>query len=124
MERANELSGIVIKKAFTIHSELGPGLLESAYEKCLFYELDSIGLSVKKQIEIPLIYKNISMGTGYRADLIVEDKLILEIKSVDAIINLHVAQTLTYLKLSRIKLGLILNFNVFNMRDGIKRIIR
>lgn len=95
MERENELSGIVIKKAYSIHSELGPGLLESAYEKCLFYELDSMGLSVKKQIEIPLIYKNISMGAGYRADLIVEDKLILEIKSVDAIINLHIAQTLT-----------------------------
>lgn len=121
---SNELSGIVINKAFKVHQVLGPGLLESAYEKCLMYELSKAGLEVSRQQEIPLIYERIKIDCSYRADLIVNNELLIELKSVPFIIDIHVAQTLTYLRLSGIKLGLIINFNTINLKQGIKRVIR
>jgi GxxExxY protein len=120
----NELSGIVINKAFKVHQVLGPGLLESAYEKCLMYELSKAGLEVSRQQEIPLIYERIKIDCSYRADLIVNNEVLIELKSVPFIIDIHVAQTLTYLRLSGIKLGLIINFNTINLKQGIKRVIR
>ncbi|MCF8284600.1 MAG: GxxExxY protein [Sphingobacteriales bacterium] len=121
---SNELSGIVINKAFKVHQVLGPGLLESAYEKCLMYELSKAGLEVSRQQEIPLIYERIKIDCSYRADLIVNNEVLIELKSVPFIIDIHVAQTLTYLRLSGIKLGLIINFNTINLKQGIKRVIR
>ncbi len=108
----NELSKIVIGYAIKVHKSLGPGLLESAYEECLFYELNKNGLYVERQKPIPLIYEEVKLDVGYRIDLMVENKLILELKSVDALNEVHLAQILTYLKLSNCKLGLLINFNV------------
>ena len=123
MEELNKLSEKILKCAFTVHNALGPGLLESAYEECLFYELKCAGLTVEKQKALPLIYKEIHLETGYRIDLIVNKQIVLEIKSVEAITDIHVAQVLTYLKLSKCKLGLLLNFNVPSLKLGIKRLI-
>ena len=108
----NELSRIVFDCALKVHQSLGPGLLESAYEECLFYELKKIGLSVEKQKALPLIYEEVKLDVGYRLDIIVENKLIIEIKSVEALNDVHFAQLLTYLKLTNCKLGLLINFNV------------
>jgi GxxExxY protein len=118
----NLLSSVVIGRAFNVHSALGPGLLESTYEVCLCYELAKIGLKVEKQKPLPLVYQEIKLECGYRVDIMVEHKLILEIKSVEAINDIHLAQLLTYLRLSNCKLGLLLNFNVLHMKDGIKRV--
>jgi len=96
-------------------------LLESAYEECLFYELINKGLNVKKQLALPLVYKEIKLDAGYRIDLLVENKVIIEIKSVDAIADIHKAQLMTYMKLANIKLGLLINFNVTRLKDGIVR---
>jgi GxxExxY protein len=123
MEELNKLSEKILKCAFTVHNALGPGLLESAYEECLFYELKCAGLTVEKQKALPLIYKEIHLETGYRIDLIVNKQIVLEIKSVEAIADIHVAQALTYLKLSKCKLGLLLNFNVPSLKLGIKRLV-
>ena len=113
----------ILDCAFQVHSSLGPGLLESAYESCLYYELTQIGLKVEKQKALPLVYKEVKLDAGYRIDLIVEDKIIIEIKSVDFLSDVHLAQILTYLKLSHCKLGLLANFNVRHLKDGIKRVI-
>ena len=102
---------------------MGPGLLESAYEECLFYELNENNLFVEKQKPMPLIYKEVKLDCGYRIDLMVARKLILEIKSVEALNDVHLAQVLTYMKLSKCKLGLLINFNVKYLKDGIKRVI-
>ncbi len=123
MERENVLSRIILNAAFKVHTELGPGLLESVYEKCLFLELCELGLSVERQKEIPIIYKQSKIDNGFRADLIVEDKVIIELKSIDSIAYVHVSQVLTYLKFAKIKLGLLLNFNVAHLKQGIKRIV-
>jgi GxxExxY protein len=109
----NELSNIIIGCAIKVHSKLGPGLLESAYEECLFYELIKNNLKTEKQKPLPLIYDDIHLEAGYRVDLLIENKVIIEIKSVEAINDIHLAQILIYLRLSRCKLGLLLNFNVF-----------
>jgi GxxExxY protein len=109
--------------SFRIHSDLGPGLLESAYEECLFYELKNLGLLVRKQVPMPLMYKEIKLDAGYRVDLLLEESIIVEIKSVDALCDIHLAQILTYLKLSKCTLGLLINFNVSHLKDGIKRIV-
>lgn len=109
--------------AFAIHTALGPGLLESAYEECLYYELQQNGLNVEKQKPLPLIYKEVHMDAGYRVDLFVERKIIVEIKSVEALTDVHTAQVLTYLKLSGCKLALLVNFNVRHLKNGIKRLI-
>ena len=119
----NELSKIIIGLGIEIHTELGPGLLESAYEECLFYELKKSGFKVEKQKALPLIYKEINLKVGYRMDLLVEDKVVIEIKTVRALNDVHLAQTLTYLKLSKCKLGLLMNFNVYRLKDGIKRVV-
>lgn len=113
----------ILDSSFQVHSTLGPGLLESAYEECLFYELIQIGLRVEKQKALPLVYKEIKLEAGYRIDLIVENSIIIEVKAVDSLSDIHLAQILTYLKLSNCKLGLLINFNVRHLKDGIKRVI-
>lgn len=119
----NELSGIVFNCALKVHQTLGPGLLESAYEECLFYELKKTGLEIQKQKPLPLIYEEVKLDVGYRLDIIVENKLILEIKSVDTLNDIHFAQLLTYLKLTNCKLGLLINFNVVLIKNGIRRVV-
>ncbi len=118
----NEISQKIIGCAIEVHKVLGPGLLESAYQECLLYELEKSGLNVQKQKPLPLIYKDMKLETGYRLDLIVENKVIIEIKSVETINDIHVAQLLTYLKLSGCRLGLLMNFNVLRIVDGMKRL--
>ena len=113
----------VLDCSFNIHSTLGPGLLESAYEECLFYEILQSGIKVEKQIPLPLIYKEVKLDTGYRVDLLVENKILVEIKSVESLADIHLAQILTYMKLSGCKLGLLVNFNVAPLKAGIKRVI-
>ena len=119
----NELSRIVFDSALKVHQSLGPGLLESAYEECLFYELKKSGLYVEKQKALPLIYEDVKLDVGYRIDIIIENKVILEIKSVEALNDLHFAQILTYLKLTNCKLGMLINFNVTLIKNGIKRVV-
>ncbi|MBP4139532.1 GxxExxY protein [Flavobacterium geliluteum] len=119
----NELSRIVFNCALKVHQSLGPGLLENAYEECLFYELKKLGLEIEKQRPLPLFYEEVKLDIGYRLDIIVENKLILEIKSVDALNEVHFAQLLTYLKLTNCKLGLLINFNVALIKNGIRRIV-
>jgi len=109
--------------SFKVHSALGPGLLESSYEECLFYELKQQGLFVEKQKSLPLEYKEVRLEIGYRIDLLIEKSVIVEIKSVEAFNEIHFAQILTYLKLSGCKLGLLVNFNVRHLKEGIKRVI-
>jgi len=119
----NELAKIVFELGLKVHKNLGPGLLESSYEECLFYEINKLGIKVEKQKALPLIYEEVKLDIGYRIDLIVENKLIIEIKSVEALNDLHMAQTLTYLKLSNCKLGLLINFNSVLFKNGVKRVI-
>ncbi|MDD3320037.1 MAG: GxxExxY protein [Paludibacter sp.] len=119
----NQISEKVIGCAILVHKALGPGLLESAYQECLFFELKEVGLKVEKQKPLPLIYKDVKLDVGYRLDLIVEEKVIIELKSVETLNDIHVAQMITYLKLSGCKLGLLLNFNVLRLIDGLKRIV-
>jgi GxxExxY protein len=118
----NELSKIVFNCALKVHQNLGPGLLESAYEECLFYELMKMGLDIQKQKALPLVYEEVKLDIGYRIDIIIENKLILEIKSVEALNDIHFAQLLTYLKLTNCKLGMLINFNVLLIKNGIKRV--
>jgi len=117
----NELSGAVIDAAMEVHSALGPGLLESAYEACLKHELILRGMKALNQVVLPITYKGIAIDNGYRIDLLVEDRLIVELKSTDRILPIHEAQLLSYLKMSNKKIGLILNFNVPRLKHGIKR---
>lgn len=119
----NELSHIIIGIAIDIHNALGPGLLESAYRECLFYKLRKEGLKVEKEKAMPLVYEDVKLDCGYRIDLLVEDKLVIEIKSVEELNDIHLAQTLTYLKLGNYKLGLLINFNVTLIKYGVKRVV-
>lgn len=119
----DEISRIVFDSALKVHKALGPGLLESSYEECLFYELKKTGLKVEKQKPLPLIYEEVKLEVGYRIDIVIEDKFIVEIKSVEALNEVHLAQLLTYLKLSDCKLGLLINFNVKLLKDGVRRVI-
>ena len=119
----NEVSGQIVDAALKVHTALGPGLLESAYEGCLKYELSKRGLRVESQVTLPVVYDNQRIDLGYRLDLLVEDAVIVELKSVGSISDLHKAQILSYLKLSKRKLGLLLNFNVERMKDGIHRFV-
>ena len=119
----NTITKIVIGRAIEVHKHLGPGLLESTYEHCLYYELIQAQLEVQRQLGLPLVYKQITVELGYRMDMLVEKAVIVEVKSVEAIADLHIAQTLTYLRLSGAEVGLILNFNVSKMKNGIKRLI-
>ena len=119
----NELSHRIIGLSIEVHNSLGPGLLESAYKECLFYKLRKSGLFTEKEKPIPLIFEEIKLECGYRVDLLVEHKVIVEIKSVEALNDIHLAQTLTYLRLGNYKLGLLINFNVVLLKDGIMRIV-
>lgn len=119
----NELSSKIIGACIEVHKQLGPGLLESTYEVCLAHELKMMGLEVKQQLPLPVIYKEIKLNAGYRIDLIVENKVIIEIKSVECLAPIHTAQILTYLKLKDIKLGLLINFNSVRLVDGLRRIV-
>jgi GxxExxY protein len=119
----NEISEKIIGCAIEVHKSLGPGLLESAYLESLFYELQQAGLTVEKQKALPLIYKEVKLDAGYRLDLIVEGKVIIEVKSIEALNDIHTAQVLTYLKLSGCKLGLLMNFNVLRLVEGLKRLV-
>ena len=124
MQLENDLATKVIGAAITIHKSLGPGLLESAYKECLYYELVKGSLFVEKEKPLPLVYEEVKLDCGYRLDLVVENKLIVEIKAVEALNDIHLAQVLTYLKVSGCKLGLLINFNVIKVKDGIRRIIK
>ena len=118
-----DLTGTVLMYGIEVHKALGPGLLESVYETCLEFELKKAGLKVERQKPLPIIYKDITLDASYRIDLVVEDRLLLELKSVQEILPIHISQTLTYLKLSGIRLGLLMNFNVQFLHTGIKRLI-
>jgi GxxExxY protein len=122
-ERLNALSGKVIELAIRVHSELGPGMLESAYHSCLLYELLEAGLIAESQIKLPLNYRGKHIDAGYRVDLLVERSVVVEIKAVDRLIPVHEAQLLSYLRMLDLRLGLLINFNCRLLRDGIKRIV-
>lgn len=122
MER-DALTGKVIGFGIEVHHETGPGLLESAYEECLAYELKTAGLKYARQLELPVKYKGILLDCGYRIDLLVEDSLIIELKAVERLLPIHEAQVLTYMKLSGIRKGLLMNFNVSLLKDGVKRFV-
>lgn len=119
----NELTGRVIGCAIDVHRELGPGLLESTYERCLAHELDQSGIKFQTQYPIPVLYRGLHIDCGYRLDVFVEDQLIVELKSVESLQKIHEAQLLTHMKLSQVKLGLLINFNVNQLRDGIRRLV-
>ncbi|HAW20398.1 MAG TPA: GxxExxY protein [Flavobacteriales bacterium] len=119
----NEIGTLVLNAAIKVHRSLGPGLLESSYQECLYYELKKSGLVVEKEKALPLVYQEVKLDIGYRIDLLVENKVVIEIKAVENIMDVHLAQVLTYLKLSQSKLGYLLNFNVPLMKSGIKRVV-
>lgn len=119
----NEIARIVFQKGLDVHREIGPGLLESAYEECLEYELRQSGLIVERQKPISIKYKNQIMNKGFMADIVVNNQLLLELKSVNSIDPIHVAQTLTYLKLADLRLGLLINFNVELFKNGVRRVV-
>jgi GxxExxY protein len=121
--RENELSGLVIGAAIDVHSVLGPGMLEAVYANALAYEIRQLGLDVRQEVRYPLIYKGVEINVAFRADIVVEDKLILEIKSVERMHEIFLLQTLTYLKVSGLKLGLLINFNNKLLKDGIHRVV-
>jgi len=122
-EELNALSYKVIGLAIEVHRELGPGLLESAYQACLYYELKKAGLKVEREISLPITYKEIKLDQGYRIDLLIEDKLVVELKTVETYTTVHFAQILTYLKLGNYPLGLLINYNSKILRNSIKRFI-
>lgn len=119
----NEISKVALNCCFKVHTALGPGLFESVYEEILAYELTLNGLSCRRQVDIPVIYKDVKLDAGFRADILVENKVIIELKSVEAVIPIHKKQLLTYLKLSGIKLGLLINFNEVLLKNGITRVV-
>ena len=119
----NQISKIILDCAFKVHTELGPGLLEKVYQNCLAYEILEAGLNVEVEKPLPLVYKDIHFECGYRIDLLIENKIVVEIKVVETFNDVHVAQTLTYMRLTNCKLGLLLNFYTKSLKDGIKRLI-
>lgn len=119
----NELTKTIIGAAIEVHRSLGPGLLESTYEACLFYEIEQCGLYVEEQVESQVKYKNVHLEIGYKIDLIIENQVIVELKSVKELLQIHTAQLITYLKLSKKSVGLLVNFNEAKLIDGIKRIV-
>lgn len=122
MDDVNTITESILKYAFKIHTQLGPGLLESSYKECLFYELNKNGILAEKEKAMPLYYEEVKMEIGYRVDLIVENKVIVEIKCAECLNDVHTAQVITYLKLSGCKIGLLLNFKTSSLKNGIKRI--
>lgn len=119
----NKLSNTIVGLAIKVHKALGPGLLESSYTECLNYEIENTGSYVEKEKALPLIYNDVKLDVGYRIDLLIDKKLIVEIKAVEAICDIHTAQLLTYMKLSQVRLGLIINFNVLLLKDGVRRLV-
>ena len=119
----NEIGHRIIGAAIDVHKSLGPGLLENSYKKCLAYRLNKIGLSVETEKAMPLVYESVKLDCGYRIDILVNNKVVIEIKSVEALNEIHLAQTLTYLKLGNFKLGLLINFNVSILKKGIRRVV-
>ena len=119
----NEISKIVIGIAIEVHKALGPGLLENTYQECLYYKLKKEGLKVEKEKPMPVIFEEVRLECGYRIDLLVEDKVVIELKSVEILNDVHVAQTLTYMKLGGYKLGLLINFNVPLLKYGVRRVV-
>ncbi len=119
----NDLTSSVIESAIKVHKALGPGLLESSYKECLAFELNKKGLIVEKEKPVPLIYEDVKLECGYRLDLLIENRLVLELKSVDGVSDIHIAQTLTFMKLMNNQFGLLINFNVVLLKEGIKRLI-
>lgn len=119
----NELSNKIIGLAIEVHTILGPGLLESAYKECLYFKICKSGFYVEKEKPMPLIFEEVKLECGYRIDLLVERKLVIEVKSVETLNDIHLAQTLTYMKLGSYKLGLLVNFNVAKLKDGVKRVV-
>lgn len=119
----NEIANLIIGMCIEVHKKLGPGLLEKVYKECLFYQLQKDGIFAEKEKPIPLIYAEIKLDCGYRLDILVMNKVVLEIKSIDALNDIHLAQVLTYLKLGNFKLGLLINFNSLLLKDGIRRVV-
>jgi GxxExxY protein len=119
----NDISKEIIGCAIEVHKQLGPGLLESAYQECLYYELVQKGLNVLKEVPRPIVYKDVKLDHGYRIDLLVEGKVVIEIKTVESFTDVHLAQILTYMKLGNYKLGLLINFHVMMLKNGIRRVI-
>jgi len=119
----NEISKIIVEEAIYIHKSIGPGMLESSYVYCLAYRLVERGLNVKTQVAVPLIFEEVKLECGYRAEPVVENKVVIEVKSIEAIAPIHFAQTLTYLRFLNLKLGMVLNFNSILMKDGIRRVV-
>jgi GxxExxY protein len=122
-EELNQITQMVIGAAIEVHKNLGPGLLESAYEACVVFELAERGLICERQKPLPMVYKNVNLDCGYRLDLLVEQKAVIEIKAIDKLLPIHEAQLLSYLKLTGCKVGLLINFNVRVLKDGIVRIV-
>lgn len=119
----NEISSSVIKAAIEVHRQLGPGLLENSYEICLAYELKQLGLEVQTQVALPLVYKDVRLNAGYRIDILVENKVVVEVKAIESLADIHTAQILTYLRLKDLRLGLLINFNSVKVIDGVKRVV-
>jgi GxxExxY protein len=119
----NEISKIVVEEALHIHKSIGPGMLESAYTHCLCYRLKLRGLNIRTEVPVPLIFEEVRLECGYRSDIVVENIVVLEIKSIEVIADIHLAQTLTYLRFLNLKLGLVLNFNTLLMKNGIRRVV-
>ena len=122
-DAVNEVSGVIVDAAFQVHETLGPGLLESVYEQCLEYELTNCGLDVKRQVQVPLQYKGLQFDCGFRVDLVVNDVVVVELKAVEAILQVHRAQILTYLKITGLRVGLLINFNQTKIKNGIQRLV-
>jgi GxxExxY protein len=119
----NETSGVIVDAAFQVHKTLGPGLLERVYEECLQYELDNRGLNVRRQVRVPLIYKELEFDCGFRIDLLVNNEVVVEIKAVEGVLPIHTAQLLTYLKITEHRVGLLINFNQTAIKNGIHRFV-
>jgi len=119
----DEMTGNILKCAYDVHTKLGPGLLENAYKECLYYKLRTSGLFVEKEKEMPLVFEGVKLECGYRMDLLVENTVVLELKSVEALNDVHTAQVLTYMRLGSFKIGYLMNFNVSSLRNGIKRYV-
>jgi GxxExxY protein len=122
-EELNALARIVVDCAYVIHRELGPGLLESVYEHCMLYELHDRNIPVRTQVRLPVVYRNCKLDAGLRLDMLVDDQLLVELKTVEAVLPVHRAQLLSYLKLADLRLGLLINFNVAVIKDGIQRVV-
>ncbi len=123
MSRENDLSKLIIGAAIEVHRALGPGLLESAYEECLCFELSQLNLAFERQLALPVRYKSVQLDCGYRLDIVVEKCVVLELKTVEELAPIHDAQLLTYLKLSQLRLGILLNFNAPTLKEGLKSIV-